>query len=70
MTTGASPELMVLAVGAGRVFGSHVNDSAFWMFKEFFNLSMKQTFASGTVMETTISIVGLAGVLVLDVLVG
>ena len=69
-TTGASPDLMVLAVGAGSVFGSHVNDSAFWMFKEFFNLSMKQTFASWTVMETTISIVGLAGVLVLDVLVG
>ena len=69
VTTGASPELMVLAVGAGSVFGSHVNDSAFWMFKEFFNLSMKQTFASWTVMETTISIVGLAGVLILDLLV-
>ncbi len=65
-TTGASPELMVLAVGAGSVFGSHVNDSAFWMFKEFFNLSMRQTFASWTVMETTISVVGLAGVLLLD----
>ena len=65
-TTGASPELMVLAVGCGSVFGSHVNDSAFWMFKEFFNLSMKQTFLSWTVMETTISIVGLAGVLLLD----
>ena len=69
-TTGASPELMVLAVGAGSVFGSHVNDSAFWMFKEFFNLSMKQTFASWTVMETTISIVGLGGVLLLDLAVG
>ncbi|MGJ4802324.1 gluconate:H+ symporter [Luteimonas sp. SDU82] len=68
-TTGASPELMVLAVGAGSVFGSHVNDSAFWMFKEFFNLSMKQTFASWTVMETTISVVGLAGLLVLERLV-
>ncbi len=68
-TNGASPELMVLAVGAGSVFGSHVNDSAFWMFKEFFNLSMKQTFASWTVMETTISIVGLGGVLVLDMVV-
>ena len=65
-TTGALPELMVLAVGAGSVFGSHVNDSAFWMFKEFFNLSMKQTFASWTLMETTISIVGLGGVLLLD----
>lgn len=69
-TTGASPELMVLAVGAGSVFGSHVNDSAFWMFKEFFNLSMKQTFASWTVMETTISVVGLGGVLLLEMLVG
>jgi len=65
-TSGASPELMVLAVGAGSVFGSHVNDSAFWMFKEFFNLSMKQTFASWTVMESSISVVGLAGVLLLD----
>ena len=69
-TSGASPELMVLAVGAGSVFGSHVNDSAFWMFKEFFGLSMKQTFLSWTVMETTISVMGLAGVLVLDLALG
>lgn len=62
----ASPELMVLAVGTGSVFGSHVNDSGFWMFKEFFNLSLKQTFLSWTVMETTISIIGLIGVLLLD----
>jgi Gnt-I system high-affinity gluconate transporter len=67
VTTGAaSPELMVLAVGTGSVFGSHVNDSGFWMFKEFFNLSLKQTFLSWTVMETIISILGLAGVLILD----
>ncbi|HSF71760.1 MAG TPA: gluconate:H+ symporter, partial [Methylotenera sp.] len=51
----ASPELMVLAVGAGSVFGSHINDSGFWMFKEFFNLSLKQTFMSWTVMESLIS---------------
>lgn len=62
----ASPELMVLAVGAGSVFGSHVNDSGFWMFKEFFNLTLKQTFMSWTVMETTISIIGLLGVLLLN----
>jgi len=61
-----SPELMVLAVGTGSVFGSHVNDSGFWMFKEFFNLSLKQTFLSWTVMETLISILGLIGVLLLD----
>jgi Gnt-I system high-affinity gluconate transporter len=67
VATGAvSAELMVLAVGAGSVFGSHINDSGFWMFKEFFRLSLKQTFLSWTVMETTISIVGLIGVLVLS----
>jgi Gnt-I system high-affinity gluconate transporter len=61
-----SPELMVLAVGTGSVFGSHVNDSAFWMFKEFFQLTVRQTFLSWTVMETTISLLGLGGVLLLD----
>lgn len=65
-TTGVSPELMVLAVGAGSVFGSHINDSGFWMFKEFFQLSLPQTLRSWTVMETIISIVGLAGVLLLN----
>jgi Gnt-I system high-affinity gluconate transporter len=64
-----SPELMVLAVGTGSVFGSHINDSGFWMFKEFFNLSLKQTFLSWTVMETTISLLGLIGVLLLDKLI-
>lgn len=64
-----SPELMVLAVGTGSVFGSHVNDSGFWMFKEFFNLSLKQTFLSWTVMETSISVLGLLGVLVLNLFV-
>ncbi len=61
-----SPELMVLAVGTGSVFGSHVNDSGFWMFKEFFNLTLKQTFLSWTVMETLISVLGLIGVLILN----
>lgn len=65
----ASSELMVLAVGAGSVFGSHINDSGFWMFKEFFRLSLKQTFLSWTIMETVISVIGLIGVLVLNVFV-
>ncbi len=64
-----SPELMVLAVGTGSVFGSHVNDTGFWMFKEFFNLSLRQTFLSWTVMETIISILGLGGVLILDLFI-
>ena len=64
-----SPELMVLAVGTGSVFGSHINDTGFWMFKEFFNLTLKQTFQSWTLMETLISVLGLIGVLVLDIFV-
>ncbi|HBH83764.1 MAG: gluconate transporter [Bacteroidetes bacterium GWE2_41_25] len=65
-TTNVSPELMVLAVGSGSVFMSHVNDTAFWMFKEFFNLSLKQTFFSWTLMETSISFIGLIGVFILN----
>ncbi len=65
-----SPELLVLAVGTGSVFGSHVNDSGFWIFKEFFNLSLKQTFLSWTVMETLISILGLIGVMILSFMIG
>jgi Gnt-I system high-affinity gluconate transporter len=67
-SSGVSPELMVLAVGAGSVFGSHINDSGFWMYKEFFKLSLKQTFLSWTVMETVISIMGLIGVLILQMI--
>ncbi len=66
VTTNTSPELMVLAVGSGSVFMSHVNDTAFWMFKEFFNLTLKQTFFSWTLMEVMISFIGLIGVLVLN----
>ena len=67
--TNVSPELLVLAVGAGSVFCSHINDSGFWMYKEFFNLTLKQTFMSWTVMETIISVVGLVMVLILDIFV-
>jgi Gnt-I system high-affinity gluconate transporter len=61
-----SPELMVLAIGTGSVFGSHINDSGFWMFKEFFNLTLKQTFLSWSVMEAIISVLGIIGVLLLN----
>lgn len=64
---GVNPNLMVLALGAGSLFFSHVNDSGFWMFKEYFNLSLKDTFRSWTVMETIVSVVGLIGVLILDI---
>jgi Gnt-I system high-affinity gluconate transporter len=64
--TKVDPNLMVLSIGAGSLFFSHVNDTAFWMFKEYFGLSMKDTFRSWTVMETLVSVVGLIGVLLLD----
>lgn len=61
----ADPNLMVLAIGSGSLACSHVNDGAFWMFKEYFNVSLADTLRSWTVMETIVSLVGLAGVLVL-----
>ncbi|WP_316736042.1 gluconate:H+ symporter [Pedobacter aquatilis] len=64
--TGASPELMVLAVGAGSLMFSHVNDTGFWMFKEYFNLNLKQTFKTWTMMETIVSVLGLVGVLLIN----
>jgi Gnt-I system high-affinity gluconate transporter len=64
--TQVDPNLMVLSIGAGSLMFSHVNDSGFWMFKEYFNLTIKQTIRSWSLMETIVSIVGLAGVLALD----
>jgi len=63
---GVSPELMVLSVGAGSLFCSHVNDTGFWMFKDYFGLTIRHTFATWTVMESLISLLGLAGVLLLQ----
>jgi len=64
-----NPNLMVLAIGAGSLMCSHVNDSGFWMYKEYFNLTLKQTFASWSVMETIVGSLGLMGVLLLDTVV-
>ncbi len=64
--TGTNPNLMVLSVGAGSLALSHVNDSGFWMFKEYFNLSIKHTMMTWTVMESLVSVVGLIGVLLLN----
>lgn len=65
-SSGVSPELMVLAIGSGSLMLSHVNDSGFWLFKEYFNLSIKETLSTWTVMETSIGISGLLGVLILE----
>jgi Gnt-I system high-affinity gluconate transporter len=61
-----SAELMVLSIGAGSLMLSHVNDVGFWMYKEYFTLSLKDTFLTWTVMETIVGISGLLGVLLLN----
>jgi Gnt-I system high-affinity gluconate transporter len=64
-----NPNLMVLSIGAGSLMFSHVNDPGFWMFKEYFNLTMKQTILSWSIMETIVAVVGLLGVLLLNLFV-
>jgi GntP family gluconate:H+ symporter len=64
---GTELALLVLAIGAGSVFFSHVNDAGFWLVKEYFGMSVGQTLATWSVLETIISVCGLAGVLLLDV---
>jgi GntP family gluconate:H+ symporter len=61
--------LVVLATGAGSLILSHVNDAGFWMFKEYFGLSMKETFATWTLLETIISVSGLVFILLLSLFV-
>jgi Gnt-I system high-affinity gluconate transporter len=67
--THVEPNLLVLSIGAGSLFCSHVNDTAFWLFKEYFGLTIKNTFRTWTLMETLVSVIGLAGVLTLDYLI-
>lgn len=69
-TPGTSPELLVLATGAGSLVLSHVNDSGFWLIKEFFNMTVPQTLKTWTVAETIIGIAGLGFTLLLALLVG
>lgn len=67
--TGVSPELMVLAVGAGSVIFSPPNDPGFWLFKEFFGLTVKQTVRTWCAVETAIAVCGLIGVEILNLFV-
>ena len=64
-----NPELMVLAIGSGSLMFGHVNDGGFWLFKEYFNLSIKDTLKTWSVMETSIGITGLFGVLALSLFI-
>jgi GntP family gluconate:H+ symporter len=63
---GVNVELMVVAMGAGSLIFSHVNDSGFWLVKEYFNMSVTQTLQTWTVVETVVSVVGLGLVLLLN----
>lgn len=67
--SGVDANLMVLSLGAGSLMFSHVNDAGFWMFKEYFNLSLKDTFKSWSVMEAIVSVAGLIGVLILSLII-
>lgn len=62
-------ELLVVAIGAGSLIASHVNDGGFWLVKEYFNMSVRQTLLTWTILETIVAVVGLGAVLVLSAVV-
>lgn len=61
--------LVVLAIGAGSIILSHVNDAGFWMFKEYFGLTVKETFLTWSLLETIISVSGIIFILFLSLFV-
>ncbi len=69
LTPGTSPELLVIATGAGAVVLSHVNDSGFWLIKEFFNMTVPQTLRTWTVAETIVGVAALFFTLLLSTVV-
>ena len=66
---GTNKDLLVIAIGAGSLIASHVNDGGFWLVKEYFNMSISQTVSTWTVLETIVSVLGLAGVILLGLIV-
>jgi Gnt-I system high-affinity gluconate transporter len=66
---GVDANLMVLAIGAGSLMCSHVNDAGFWMFKEYFNLNIKDTIRSWSLMETIVGICGIVGVMIVNTII-
>lgn len=68
-TMNVDPNLLVLSIGAGSLMFSHFNDAGFWMYKEYFNVSIKDTIKTWSVMETLVAIMGLIGVLLLDLFI-
>ena len=68
MSTG-EVSLVVLAVGAGSLFFSHVNDAGFWLVNQYFGMSVGQTIKTWSVMETVLSVSGLVFVLLLSLVI-
>lgn len=69
MIPGVNRELLVLATGAGSLILSHVNDAGFWLVKQYFNMTVAETFKTWTAMETILSVVGLIFILLLSLVV-
>jgi GntP family gluconate:H+ symporter len=69
MIPGVNRELLVLATGAGSLILSHVNDAGFWLVKQYFNMTVAETFKTWTAMETILSIVALGFILLLSLFV-
>ena len=69
LVPGVNRELLVLATGAGSLILSHVNDAGFWLVKQYFNMTVAETFKTWTAMETIISVVAIALIMALSVIV-
>ncbi|MDQ0220633.1 gluconate transporter [Peribacillus cavernae] len=67
--SGVNLELLVIATGAGSLMFSHVNDAGFWMVKEYLGLTVKETFKTWTVLETLLSFIAFAGVLLVNMFI-
>jgi len=65
LVPGVNRELLVLATGAGSLILSHVNDAGFWLVKQYFNMTVVETFKTWTVMETLLSVVGIIFIMIL-----
>lgn len=66
LVPGVNRELLVLATGAGSLILSHVNDAGFWLVKQYFNMTVAETFKTWTVMETIISVVAIVLIMLLS----
>ena len=65
-SSGVNPNLLALSIGAGSMVLSHVNDAGFWLYKEYFGVTIQNSLRSWTIMETILAVVGLLGTLVLE----